>query len=119
MNQTQLKYARERAAKTFTARKAALEKKFTTPAVKLTSIEKLEALKAGKFKIDTKTDQLRYGWDHGVTFPAEKPRKFDQKGFDEALAALTERYDALVGELVLGDNEAALALLKAFEADAA
>lgn len=116
MNQTQLKYARDRATKILARRKETLEASFTTPAVTLNCLERLEALKAGKFKVDTKkASDNRLWWHSGVTFTAERAKKFDKKGHDAALAALNADYEKLIDELVLGDNEQALALLKAFE----
>lgn len=118
MNAAQLKYARERASNTHAARKAALELKHTVPAITLTCEERLRDLKEGKFKSDAKKASGPHWWYQCVTFTAERPRKFDQKAFDKDVAALKVTYDALIGELVLGDNEVALELLKAFEAAA-
>lgn len=116
MNQTQLKYARDRAAKILARRKETLEASFTVPAVELSCAERLEALKAGKFKVDAKQlNNARHWWHQAVTFTAERPKKYDKKGHEAALAVLQKSYEKLIDELVLGDNEQALALLKAFE----
>lgn len=118
MNQTQLKYARDRATKILARRTETLKASFTVPAVKLSCLERLEALKAGKFKVDTKkAGDNRVWWHSGVTFTAERAEKFDKKRHDAALAALNADYEKLIDELVLGDNEQALALLKAFETE--
>lgn len=119
MNQAQLKYARARAERVFRDRKDAIAAKHTTPAVRLSDVEKLDALKAGAFKIDKKAEGLRYGWERGVVFNGERDRKVNQPAIERETAELTEAYRKLEDELVLGDNETALALLKAFEAEAA
>lgn len=116
MNQTQLKYARDRASKILARRKETLEASFTVPAVTLSCVEKLEALKAGKFKVDMKGAESGTQWRYNyVTFTGSKPKKYDKAGHEAALAVLQKDYEKLIDELILGDNEAALALLKAFE----
>ncbi|WP_066803268.1 hypothetical protein [Sphingomonas asaccharolytica] len=115
MNQAQLKYARARAERVFRDRKDAIVAKHTTPAVRLSTGEQLDALRAGAFKIDKKAGQLRYGWEYGVTFTAERDQKVNQPEIDRETAELTEAYRKLEDELVLGDNEQALVLLRAFE----
>lgn len=116
MNQAQLKYARQRAERIFGSRKAAIRTKHTTPAVRLSTDEKLDALKAGTFKVNKKAEERRYGWERCVTFNGEREQKIDEAAIEQETAALTEAYRKLEDELVLGDNEQALALLKAFEA---
>lgn len=115
MNQTQLKYARERANKIFKEKEVALTNKYTTPAKTLTTDQKLEALKAGDFKIvkSTKGSYNRMWWndvDFGETFAV-----IDVEKRDPELAELRKKFEALTDELVLGDNETALQLLKDFE----
>lgn len=119
MNQAQLKYARARAERILRERKDAIQAKHTTPAIRLSTSDKLDALKAGAFKIDKKAENLRFGWDRGVTFTGERDSKINQPAIDRETSELTEAYRKLEDELVLGDNERALALLKAFEAGAA
>jgi hypothetical protein len=113
MNQTQVKYARARAESVYKKRKAAIEAKHTVPAVKLTRTEKLFALTAGAFRVDT--TYTGYGWSDAVTFPAERDQEVNQVAIDAEQAALADAYRKLEDELVLGDNEQALALLRAFE----
>jgi hypothetical protein len=114
MNQTQVKYARARAEATFKARTAAIKAKHTTPAITLTKAEKLEALRTGQFTIDP--DQSRYSWADAVVFTAARDETIDQAALDAEQALLAAAYRKLEDELVLGDNEQALALLRAFEA---
>ncbi|MBB3910129.1 hypothetical protein [Sphingomonas desiccabilis] len=116
MNQTQVKYARTRAQRIFESRKQALAVKHTTPAIRLSTEAKLAALKAGAFRIDATHDERRYGWSHCVIFTAERGEEIDKAALEAETAELTETYRKHEDELVLGDNEAALALLRAFEA---
>jgi hypothetical protein len=114
MNQTQVKYARARAEALFKTRTAAIKAKHTTPAVKLTQAEKFDALRAGQFTIAP--ENSRYGWSDCVVFTAARDETVDQDAIDREQAALAAAYRTLEDELVLGDNEQALALLRAFEA---
>ena len=116
MNQTQIKYARERAANVLSARKKALTAAHTTPAVALTGAERLQAIKDGAVKLDFKgVSDNNHWWHSAVSFTAERPVKVNTKALNAATATLQATYDKLIDELVLGDNEAALALLRAFE----
>jgi hypothetical protein len=116
MNQSQIKYARERATAIHTKRTNGLQAQFTTPALRLSTEEKLAALKAGAFRTDPKAEDIRFGWDRGVIFKAEKAAKYDKDGHVAAKAALDATFAKLMDELILGDNEAALAMLRDFEA---
>lgn len=113
MNQTQVKYARERAKKIYDLKVKSLTDKFTTPGKNLTNDDKFKALREGNFKI---TERKTFGnmWynyvDFGETFPVT-----DTEGRNAELKKLTKFYDDLIDELVLGDNEKALELIKELE----
>lgn len=116
MNQTQVKYARERAASIYKRRCADLTKKHTVEAVILTTDEKLKALKAGAFTVKPAKDRRsNYSWSENVIFAGEIKGGLDDK-YEMAKAQLDAAFTRLNDELVLGDNEQALRLLEAFDA---
>lgn len=137
MNQTQVKYARQRAQEIFNDKKAALKGKFSSPGKTLTLTQKLNALEAGEFTIvepasAQNTANLSSVYlevysaypyrsnkselEQRIRFNAETAPTYDTKAEDEAHKALKSTYLALTDELMLGDNQEALKLLKAFEA---
>lgn len=118
MTATQLKYARQRAEAIRNARVADLRKQHTTDSITLTVDERLDALRIGAFTLNK--NKVRYdNWYQAVEFAGERDHSFDQEGFDAAKAALDETYRKLEDELVLGDDDVALTLLKEFEGSAA
>lgn len=136
MNQTQVKYARQRAQEIFNEKKSRLKKDFSKPGKTLSLKDKLKALQLGEFEIVEPVvnqtvamrngisisyyDDYRYnnrsGLESCIQFKAETKPTFDAAGHTAAEKALTEAYRALTDELMLGDNQEALKLLKAFEA---
>lgn len=110
MNQTQTKYLRERAQVIYARRKKVVRDKF---AVKpLTVAQKIAAIKADQFEVKPNQDG-KYGLDYSLTFPAEAQDNAALR--DSALATIDREFTALLDELILGDNEEALRLLKAFD----
>lgn len=110
MNASQLKYARERAGVIYKNRQRAIREQYTAAAVVLDMPGRLEALRDGAFTVDLEyTGHYLHG---AIRFDAEIPH--DVKGQEAALAQLAKEYEVLIDELVLGDNEKALALLAAF-----
>lgn len=117
MNQAQLKYARERASTIYKKRVSDLRTAHTVEAKTLTNDEKLKALKAGRFSVPRKASSTHLSWWHNdITFTDEVKGGLNSDTFDPAKAKIDTAYEKLIDELVLGDNEQALALLKAFEA---
>jgi len=116
MNQAQLKYARERAEKLFRDRLLSLKVKHTVVAVALSTNEKYEALKTGAFTIDKAANRSGWNWADAVKFKGESAGYINTDKLDADVAKLTSTYRNLTDELILGDNEKALELLKAFEA---
>lgn len=117
MNQTQIKYAQERAKAIHAKRNTALREEHSITAVRLTTDQKYAALKAGEFSILPKGK--RYGgshWHHDIVFNNEIIGGLNHATYDPAKATLDATFTKLNDELVLGDNELALALLQAFEA---
>ena len=114
MNSTQTKYARERAKDIFNDKMAELSKKYT--AKPFTTDEAIEALLAGKFKIVEVPKNYSNQWYNRVSF--DDAPKVDTEAHMEERRALQEKYRRLLDELVLGDNQEALKLLKAFKGNA-
>lgn len=116
MNSQQLKYARARADAILSKRTKAIREKWASKEKRLTSAEKLAALKAGEFTIKKHTSEVdRYWWDY-VIFTKEIDT--DMVGMNTELATLHDEFTKLMDELMLGDQEAALKALKAFEQNA-
>lgn len=118
MNQTQIKYIKQRAESIYTKHRNNLSDQFTQKAVTLTSAEVVEALRAGNFAIVDHAENIRstaYNIREFIVFPTECHRIVDDKGLVKPLTELKIKYEQLMDELILGDNEQALALLKAFE----
>jgi len=116
MNQTQIKYARQRAEAIFSDKSKALEIKHNTKGVSLTIKERLDALMDGDFSIKEPSDyQGAHQWHYQVVFDAEKPAVFDRDSYEKDHKELKTAFNALMDELMLGDNQEALKLLKAFE----
>lgn len=116
MNQTQLKHALGRAAAILKLRTERLKVAHTVPAVKLSTQERLQALRDGAFTVvDVPPGSYRAYLSDFLAFNAERDEAFDKDAHDAALAELTKAYNTLVDELVLGDNQTALVLLRAFE----
>lgn len=118
MNQAQLKYARTRAEKIYAEKVKEVSAEFVTPAVHFKAPEIQKAIAQGRFRLRTLTPNYSnslYLRDI-LEFPEECPAVVDTKGQIEALGELKKEYNNLMDELMLGDNEQALAMLKAFEA---
>lgn len=111
MNQTQLKYARERAASIKRRREEKLNESYNGS--KMTNDKKAEAVKSGRFEVIG----AGYHWYDRIVF-LDDVRGMTEDAYKKAFGDLKVEYDKLIDELVLGDNEQALALLKAFEAAA-
>jgi uncharacterized protein YaaR (DUF327 family) len=117
MNNEQMKYIKQRASEIKSQKLNEIKEKFTDKGVSLTLEQKLQALKDGKFTV-TPTDNIKYGmsWYNFVSFNGEKSGKIDTEGLNKAKAEINQKFTKLMDELMLGDSEEALRLLKAFEA---
>ena len=119
MNQTQVKYVRQRADSIFSKRKSDIRDKYTTPAKLLSTESKLNALSVGDFTLKQVVDDVYYGrrsWYEYVNFNGESIAFVDQESISNETEALKVQYENLLDALILGDNNEALELLKAFEA---
>lgn len=111
MNQTQLKYARVRAEAILYAKEKAITLKHTTDAKTLTNEQKIDALFAGTFKLNSSTGPWNTRIDFGETF-----KTVDTEKCNLELKIIREKFTRIMDELVLGDNNEALLMLKEFEA---
>jgi hypothetical protein len=116
MNQSQMKYARQRAEEIKTKKLQDISTKYTTPAVTLTTEQRIKALKAGEYTIDNKQINSGYYWYNAIKFNGDTPRTIDTEKAAKEHAKVKETFTKLMDELILGDNEEALRLLVAFEA---
>jgi hypothetical protein len=115
MNQSQIKHALARATALKVIKLKALKASFDAKVVNLSVEEKLKARKAGKFSVAKAcAGTWRSGIDEYIIFDADV--KFDYPSFNKASDKIEAAYSALIDELVLGDQEHALHLLRAFEA---
>lgn len=114
MNQQQLKYARERAARIKRHRAKALVDAYASPKPTLSHDQRVQALMAGRFTV---TADVTARWEDRVEFLDDvKP---DWPKYHELTAALDREHDALLDILILGGSAEALRLLKNFEGPAA
>lgn len=112
MNQSQLKYARERAQKIKRDRQNANIQKFQ--AQQLPDEERIAAIQRGDFSIRATVTRATYVYDI-LEIHGETPE--DRAGLALAQEKLETEFTKLMDELVLGDNEQALALLREFSAE--
>ena len=117
MNQSQVKYVRQRAEQIYIDKQRVIRTEFTQPAVVLTGTQRVEALKAGRFEYRGDPDEgSPHQFFYNIRFIDETPSVITA-GYQDALDELKENYTELMDELILGDNEVALQLLKDFELD--
>lgn len=114
MNQTQSKYAQNRLIRLNNEKSAEITKKYTVPAVSLTVEEKIIAIKNGDYTVTPQSGYREDSLDARLRFQGNKASYITDEGV-QALKDLTKAYNTAMDELVLGDEVAALALLKAFE----
>lgn len=111
MNQSKIKYLRTRVDDAYNEKRAAIDlsyrKKTLTPA------NKLEALKQGKFAIREDVSRT-YGHSIDDFIIFEGFPDPDLKERDVKLAELLKKKTELLDEIVLGDEENALQLLRGF-----
>lgn len=115
MNQQQIRYVKSRAEEMYKGKQRQLNDKFRVKAVTLTHEQMHKALKSGDFKIKPYNTGAYYVRDF-ISFPQETPEAFDREGFEKALTSLQKSFNTLMDEIMIGDNEKAIKLLKEFEA---
>lgn len=116
MNNEQLKYARVRAKDAYDYKLNILKREFTTQQIRLTPEQRIKALKDGNFTIKKQPSGNAYYLADVIDFPGEVNAVFDTVGYEAKAEVVRKAYNALTDELVLGDNEQALQLLRQFEA---
>ena len=117
MNQSQVKYVRQRAEQIYIEKQRTIRTEFTQPAVLLTGTQRIEALKSGRFEYKGNPDEgAPHQFFYNIRFIDETPQIITE-GYQDALDELKINYTKLMDELILGDNEVALQLLKDFELD--
>ena len=118
MNQTQVKYARQRAQEIYSDKRKDLEDRHRTNGVQLDIKQRLKAVADGEITIaEPSASQGPHQWSYQISFNAEKQPSFDKDTYEAEAKKLKTSFNALLDELLLGDNQEALKLLKAFEAE--
>lgn len=117
MNQQQKKYAMERLSSIFRQRKAAIKKKHTTPAVVKSAKERAAMFKRGEFTVKSGVKAISSYTDVEdiVTFKGEREQSQNDTAIEKEVSALWAEYNEACDELMLGDEEKALQLIKAFD----
>lgn len=116
MNQAQVKYARQRAEAIYGDKRKDLEAKHRIGGVQLDIRQRLKAVADGEITIaEPHNHQGPHQWYYQISFNAEKQASFDNDKYNTEAAELKKNFNALMDELMLGDNQEALKLLKAFE----
>lgn len=117
MNQSQLKYARERVTAIKNDKLNKIRTKHTVAAKTLDTEGKLKALQSGAFTVETNSlkSNNSYYWYNYVKFNDEIYSSFNQKEYDKERSEVEAKYTKLMDELVLGSNEEALKLIQEFE----
>jgi len=117
MNQLQVKYARQRAEAIYNDKRKDLEAKHRIGGVQLNIKQRLKAVVNGEITItEPAAHQGPHQWYYQISFNAEKQPSFDNDAYEAEGKKLKTSFNALMDELMLGDNQEALKLLKAFEA---
>lgn len=112
MNASQMKYVKERARKIYNDKVNQIKEKFNLKEMPLN--EKLNALREGNFKVLKQPDGNQYGLLAYIAFTDDK-YKNNKAEREKDMAKLEKDYSILMDELILGDNEKALELLRNFE----
>lgn len=122
MNQTQRNYIVSRVEQITRVKDNELKQKLVvkTPGVTLTPEQEYDAIKRGEYKLKPKHRAMKKGgrWPNvrdWFEFPCECPPKEDRKAYEKASKKLHAEKQALIDEVMVGDNEQALKLLRAFE----
>lgn len=123
MNQQQVKYTLKRLSEIRHKKINDLRTNHTTEAVYLSNEEKARLLKEGKVtlwktkisNVPLNSHEKIYNWTDTVVFPKEVKKSFDRNAFDEESSKVHQEYNKIVDELVLGNSEQALEMIKGFE----
>lgn len=114
MNQTQIKYVRQRIEEIYNTKRASIKSKYIWVRPVRTLEEKLEAIKSGNYTVkDNVADYAKYLLDARVLFGDEENPNL--KAEAEAYDKLRNNKTDLLDNLILGDSETMLAALVEFE----
>jgi hypothetical protein len=116
MNQQQRKYAKERVEQIFRSALIKLEKKHTTPAVSLSSKQKVAAIKKGEFKVLAPGRHNSNYLSEYVSFNAEKERSVSSE-LETEREKLTNKKDSVLDKIMLAESEEALKAIEKFQSD--
>jgi len=117
MTQAQVKYARQRAEQVYADKKSTLRQEFQDKGVMLNIEDRLRAIVDGEFTVtETQEHEGAHSWYYHIKFNAERNPVFDNDGYTAAEKELRTLFIKLTDELMLGDNQEALKLIKEFEA---
>lgn len=118
MNQFKTSYVLNRLKQLEHEKLNVLEKKLLKPAKELTDEERFKLLKAGKVKLQkdrtkvSEYDDIRRVFDFS---PFEWEESHDDKTYDKKRLEISQSAQKVRDEIVLGDEQEALELLKKFE----
>lgn len=116
MNQQQRKYATERIEQISEAKIAAIKAANTTPAVNLTTEQKIELVRSKKVDCLKNVDgRYCYVWQFFDFSKLEKPAVFNKIKADPLIKKINDAAQKAKDEINLGDSEAALKAVAAFE----
>ena len=118
MNQQQRKYAKERIESLVLERLGAINKKHTAPAVTLTKEQRFKAFKKGEYKIKpgVKPEISNYtAVSDIIDFNGERKSASNHIKINEITKKINLEHQKIMDELMLGDCEKALELIKKFE----
>ena len=115
MNQQQIRYVSKRANEILSQKQKDIREKHTTKAVQIDVKDKLKALETGTFTINKTPLDKGYGWQSCIVFPGEVLGDTDREAITKDTQKLQEIFNKLMDELILGDNEVAMKLLKELE----
>ena len=121
MNTQQRKYALERIENHYHKRVDEIRREHTTAGKRLTDIEKIQALKEGKYTVEDPSadlpQHLRNKYYHYIVFTDDVPMTHDAEKIRELTDELKEKYDVVRDEIMLGNEKAALNLIREFTSD--
>lgn len=114
MNQTQVKYVKQRIDDIYNTKRAAIKSKYIWVKKERTLEEKVALIQSGEFTIQSESaPYAKYAMDIRINFGDESNPNLKQEA--EAYEKLRSARTKLLDELILGDSEAMLSALINFE----
>lgn len=116
MNQQQRVYAKKRLSDIRDKKFAEIKKNNTVEEKRLTDKQRVAALRAGRFKIKPLEGVRRAMWINDVIdFDAESEGSINRDVIQKQQEAVDKKYFKILDQLMLGDGELALEMIKDFE----